>query len=208
MDVYKNGIQAIEWTVYERGLAGISEMKGIPWILPLDSFFESWIETLITQLPKRIGGVAYFGRKKETVSPIHWDNAYIGTQKSLIPDAVLECDETTYIFDAKYKRHWEEFNSSNWFQIEKEIQEQHRQDLLQVLAYSTLKTNKRVVSCLIYPCQNQTWESLKSRGQLFRHGSIPANDRNIEIILTAVPMNARIEETVDNLQLALRSEIH
>jgi hypothetical protein len=207
IEPFINGIQAIEWTINERGLAGISDMKGIPWILPLDCFFESWMETLVSCLPKRIGGIAYFGRKKQTISPIHWDNAYIGTQKSLIPDAVLECDETTYIFDAKYKRHWEEFNSANWFHIEKEIQEQHRQDLLQVLAYSTLKNNHRVVSCLIYPCQPNTWESLKARGQLFRHASIPANDRRIEIILTAVPMNSRIEETVDCLQLALRSEI-
>ena len=72
-----------------------------------------------------------------------------------------------------------------------------------MLAYSSLKSSQRVVACLIYPCQNQTWESLKKRGRLFEHASLSANGRNLEIILTAVPMNANVGAAVENIKLAV-----
>jgi len=203
IESFREGIQAVEWTVDDRGLAGLADLQGLPWVLPMDVFFEAWVETLVSQLAKRIGGIMRVGRKKETIAPIHWDNTFIGTQKFLLPDVILERDDVTFIFDAKYKRHWEEINRTNWLQIEKEIQEQHRQDLLQILAYSSLKSSQRVVSCLIYPCQPQTWESLKRRGQLYQHASLPAMGRNLEIVLTAVPMNANVEDAVENIKLAV-----
>ena len=156
LDTFREGIQAIDWTLEERGLAGLSDIQGLPWILPMDSFFEAWLETVVFSFSRQIGGTLQVGRKQETTTPIHWDNAFLGTQKYLVPNVILESEDLTDIFDAKYKRHWEELNSNNWLHIEKEIQEQHRQDLLQVLAYSTFHSNKRVVSCLIYPCNFQT----------------------------------------------------
>jgi hypothetical protein len=203
IEIFREGIQAVEWTVEDRGLAGLADLQGLPWVLPMDTFFEAWVETLIARFTRNIGGILRTGRKRETLTPIHWDNPFIGTQKYLLPDVILERDDVTFIFDAKYKRHWEEFNSTNWAQIEKEIQEQHRQDLLQALAYSSLNSSQRVVACLIYPCQNQTWESLNRRGRLFQHASLPASGRNLEIILTAVPMNADIDSTVENIKLAI-----
>jgi len=203
IETFREGIQAVGWTVEDRGLAGLADLQGLPWVLPLDMFFEAWVETLVTRLTRETGGILRTGRKRETLAPIHWDNVFVGTQKFLLPDLILERDDVTFIFDAKYKRHWEEFNTTNWGKIEKEIQEQHRQDLLQVLAYSSLKSSQRVVACLIYPCQNHTWESLKSRQQLFQHASIPANGRNLEVILTAVPMSADVGDAVENLKLAI-----
>ena len=203
IDTFREGVQAIGWTVEDRGLAGLADLQGLPWVLPMDTFFEAWVETLVSSLARDTGGILLTGRKRETLAPIHWDNPFVGTQKYLLPDVILERDDVTFIFDAKYKRHWEEFNSTNWIQIQKEIQEQHRQDLMQVLAYSSLKSSRRVVACLIYPCQNQTWESLKRRGRLFQHASLPANGRNIEIVLTAVPMNADIRAAVENIKLAV-----
>ena len=41
-----NGLQAIEWTVEERGFAGLSDLEGIPWTMPMDQFFEAWGETV------------------------------------------------------------------------------------------------------------------------------------------------------------------
>lgn len=203
IEAFREGIQAVGWTVEDRGLAGLADLQGLPWVLPMDTFFEAWVETLVTRLARDTGGILRTGRKRETLAPIHWDNPFIGTQKYLLPDVILERDDVTFIFDAKYKRHWEEFNSTNWGQIEKEIQEQHRQDLLQVLAYSSLKSSQRVVACLIYPCQTQTWESLKRRGRLFQHASLSANGRNIEIVLTAVPMTSDVGAAVENIKLAV-----
>ena len=203
MEVFREGVQAVSWTVEDRGLAGLADLQGLPWVLPMDAFFEAWVETLVTRLYRDTGGILRTGRKRETLAPIHWDNSFVGTQKYLLPDVILEREDVTIIFDAKYKRHWEEFNLTNWVQVEKEIQEQHRQDILQVLAYSSLKSSQRVVACLIYPCQYRTWESLKRRGRLYQHASLPASGRNLEIVLTAVPMNADIGAAVENIKLAI-----
>jgi hypothetical protein len=199
-DVFKEGIQAIEWTIDEKGLAGIADLLGLPWILPMDQFFEAWVETLISNLGKLTGGIVSTGRKRETIVPIHWDKPYRGTQKYLLPDIIMEREDAVFIIDSKYKRHWEEFVSSSWIRIEDEIQENHRQDLMQVLAYSSLKTSKKVVACLVYPCQTYTWESLKRRNMLSQHAFVPVNGRNLEIILTAVPMNAKRKEVVDSIK--------
>ena len=39
---FLNGLQAIEWTIDERGLAGLSDLEGIPWTMPMEKFFEAW----------------------------------------------------------------------------------------------------------------------------------------------------------------------
>jgi len=44
-DALMEGLQAIDWSVEERGLAGLSDMEGLPWTMPMDQFFEAWVET-------------------------------------------------------------------------------------------------------------------------------------------------------------------
>ena len=208
LETFREGIQAIDWTLEDRGLAGLSDIQGLPWILPMDSFFEAWLETVVFSFSRQIGGTLQVGRKQETTTPIHWEHAILGTQKYLVPDVILEREDLTVIFDAKYKRHWEEFSSNNWSKIEKEIQEQHRQDLLQVLAYSSIHSKKRVVACLVYPCNIQTWESLKSRNRIFERASIPTNGRDLEVILVAIPMNGKIENAADAIRQALFNHLN
>ena len=198
-DIFRDGIQALEWVIDEKGLAGLSSIQGIPWMLSMDEFFEAWIETLTARLVRDIGGNIYVGRKRETITSIHWDIPYTGTQKYLLPDSIIEREDAVFIFDAKYKQHWEEINRLNWSEIEEDIQERHRNDLLQAIAYSTLRSEKKIVTFLIYPCQTSTWESLSQRGQLFRHATIAADGRNIEVVLTAVPMSNRIDMVVNQL---------
>ena len=78
-----DGLQAIEWTVEERGLAGLSDLEGIPWKMPMDQFFEVWVETVFRVVAQRTGGQMKVGRKRETTRPINWEPPYIGSQKSL-----------------------------------------------------------------------------------------------------------------------------
>ncbi|MEW5784404.1 MAG: hypothetical protein AB1767_04875 [Bacillota bacterium] len=54
--VFRHGIQAVEWTVDDRGLAGLGDLQGLPWLLPMDLFFEAWVETVVGQLVRRTGG--------------------------------------------------------------------------------------------------------------------------------------------------------
>jgi hypothetical protein len=89
---FTDGLQAIEWTVEERGLAGLSDLDGIPWTMPMEQFFEAWVETVFRVVARRTGGQMRVGRKRETVYPVHWEPGYLGSQKSLIPDIWLEWD--------------------------------------------------------------------------------------------------------------------
>ena len=193
---FVDGVQAVEWTVDERGLAGLSDLEGIPWTLPMDTFFEAWIETLMREVAQTTGAQVRTGRNRETVHPVSWDPPYLGSQKSLVPDVWLEWESLTLIVDAKYKRHWEELNQHSWRGVEQDLRERHRNDLFQVLAYANLARTPRVVACLVYPCSPQNWQSLADRGRLIHKAQIAVGSRSVHLWLTAVPMGSAIGTSI------------
>lgn len=207
-DVFVEGLQAIDWTVEERGLAGLSDLDGIPWEMPMEQFFEAWVETLIRHVAQRTGGFLKAGRRRETVSPLAWEPPYLGSQRSFVPDLILELENVAVIVDAKYKRHWEELQDGGWRGQTDELREQHRADLLQVLAYANLVSAREVVCCLVYPCSMTTWESLVRRGRLFHHSELPNRGRRVHVWLTAVPMSAAAERVASPFSDQLRSIQH
>lgn len=184
------GLQAIDWTVEQRGLAGLSDLQGIPWTMPMERFFEAWVETLLRHVAIRTGGRLRSGRKRETVSPLAWEPPYLGSQKSLLPDLAFELDGRTIIIDAKYKRHWEELQHGSWTNADQQLRDEHRHDLLQVLAYANLAETPLAVCCLVYPCSTATWESLLQRRRLFHKAELSLRSRRVLVWLTAVPMCA------------------
>ena len=191
-DAFRRGVEAIEWTAEERGLAGMSDLHGLPWVMPMEQFFEAWVETLMAQVARRIGGTIRTGRQRQTVVPLNWDPPYLGSQKSLIPDLVMERADILVIVDAKYKEHWEEMQERRWADLEEEIRERHRADLLQVLAYSTVAQKPRVLVCLAYPCNEERWCSLRARNRLVHRASLPMTQRHIELALVAFPLSTRL----------------
>lgn len=191
---FLDGVQAVEWVIEERGLAGVSDLEGIPWTMSMEQFFEAWIETIFYTVARITGGLLRVGRKRETLHPINWEPPYSGSQKSLIPDIWLEWDSTTLIIDAKYKRHWEELQQHSWARVEEELREQHRNDLFQALAYSNLARTQRIIACLIYPCSLQSWNSLRERGRAIHRAELAAAGRSLTLWLTAVPMAAKVDE--------------
>jgi hypothetical protein len=199
------GLQAIDWTVEERGLAGLSDLEGIPWTMPMEQFFEAWVETVVRNAARRTGGTLKTGRRRETVSPLAWDPPYLGSQRSFVPDLVLELEDLSVIIDAKYKRHWEEMQHEGWREYDSDLLEQHRVDLLQVLAYSNLAWGGTVICCLVYPCSLATWESLARRNRLFHKAELPNRGRHVHVWLTAVPMCAATERVASPLSDQIRS---
>ena len=200
---FLKGLQAIEWTVEEKGLAGVTDLEGLPWRLSMDQFFEGWVESVVGKLAPRIGARVKVGRKQETVVPISWEKSYLGSQKSLRPDLVLEREDEVIIIDAKYKDHWEDLQAHRWTSLEDQIREAHRTDLLQVLAYSTLFNAPKITACLVYPCRKETWTSLKERGQFFRRASVHSGHRQVNLVLTSVPMCAKQEDVIESLAYIL-----
>lgn len=183
-----DGVKAIEWTLEERGLAGVSDLEGIPWTMPMEAFFEAWVESVFGVVARQTGGNLRAGRLRETVHALSWDPPYLGSQKSMIPDLWLEWSSTTLIIDAKYKRHWEELERVRWVDAEQELREQHRQDLFQVLAYANLCKTPNVITCLAYPCSPEHWENLVERGRCIHRAEITVQSRSIQLWMTAVPM--------------------
>lgn len=204
---FMDGLQAIEWTMQERGLAGLSDLEGLPWTLPMEQFFEAWIETLIRAVALRAGGHVQVGRKRETVTPVNWDPPYLGSQRSLVPDIRVEWETTTFIVDAKYKRHWEELQRGSWSEVEAELREQHRHDLFQILAYASLARTSKVIACLAYPCSPQTWGSLRERNRMIHRATITTGSRALHLWLTAVPMDGAADRVAEPLAEALRREL-
>lgn len=199
-EVFRDGLQAIEWTVEETGLAGVADLRGLPWMMSMDEFFEAWVEAIFARFTRRAGGELRVGRRRETICPIVWDPPYLGSQKSLVPDIVLERENETLIIDAKFKGHWEDLQLERWSGLDEALRDQHRNDLLQVLAYSSVSASKTISCCLVYPCTVQTWESLRRRGRTAHRASLRAGTRKVGLILTAVPMVSRLNEVATELE--------
>jgi hypothetical protein len=200
---FRDGLQAIEWTVEDRGLAGLSDLEGLPWVMPMEAFFEAWIEHVLHGVARRIGGIVRAGRLRQTIAPLHWEPPYLGSQKYLLPDLMLERGDTTLIVDAKYKNHWEEMSAQRWSNLEEELRERHRADLLQVLAYANLARTERVTVCLVYPCWSKTWDTLNARQRLFHQASVSSGARQIQVVLTAAPMAAATNLLAETLARTL-----
>ena len=105
--------------------------------------------------------------------------------------------------DAKYKDHLEALQKHRWLDLEEDVRERHRDDLLQVLAYSTLSESKAITACLVYPCTVETWANLKERGTVSHKAAVYAGRRKINLVMLAVPMSDKIDEIVDQLGLAV-----
>lgn len=199
-DAFERGLDAIEWTVDERGLAGLGELAGLPWRLPMEAFFEAWVETVAERYCRLRGGTLRTGRTHETVVPLSWDPPYLGSQSSLRPDFMIRRGPQALILDAKYKSHWEELNVDEWHRTRHSLREQHRSDLLQVLAYANLADVSHVTACLVYPCHHSTWESLAERDRLVHKAELGAGRRTVELVLAAVSMETAPDEALRVLE--------
>jgi len=164
--------------------------------MSMDAFYESWVETILEVLTRKSGGILRVGRKRETITPIAWDKPFLGSQKFLLPDFLIEHPSGPIVVDAKYKDHWEDLQVSSWFQLEEQIRAGHRQDLHQILAYSALFDRPRITACLVYPCREETWESLQARNRLSHHASIQVGSRRIDLVLTTFPLSSTPKEII------------
>ncbi len=198
--VFRDGLQAMQWTAEERGLAGLSELSGLSWRMDMEVFFEAWVETIADHAAKRTGGTVRSGRKEETRVPLDWIPNGTGSQRSLLPDVVLQRPGLTVILDAKYKRHAEEIGRLGWSDTSDETRRQHRDDVLQALAYSTLFASERVLSVLVYPARADVWTRLKESGRVVSHARIRSSERTVELAIMAVPLSGDVAEASAGLE--------
>ena len=181
------GLQAIDWTVEERGLAGRSDLEGLPWTIPMEQFFEAWVEAILRGVARQTGGILRTGRARETVAPLLWEPPYLGSQRSFVPDLILETERTSPIVDAKYKRHWEELQGGSWYEQSAALREQHRADLLQVLAYANLAATPDIICCLCYPAHKPHGIPGQPATACSHRADLPNRGRRVQVWMTAIP---------------------
>jgi hypothetical protein len=198
-EAFSSGLQAIEWTVEDRGLAGLGDREGLAWMLPMEEFFEGWLELLAERYASKFGGRVRRGRKHETVVPISWDPPWVGSQRALIPDVVIEQDDRTVILDAKYKSHWEDLNLRGWRSVRDYVRKHHRNDILQVLAYANIPDTQRVTTCLVYPCTPETYGSLEARDRHAHRATLAVGTRQLDVVLSAIPMDGDADGGIPGL---------
>ena len=190
---FREGLDAIDWTIDERGLAGLSDLSGLPWQLDMEVFFEAWVEAISERAGRRVGATLRSGRRAETRVPLDWSPPASGSQRALIPDLVLQREGVVVVLDAKYKRHAEEIDRLGWFGADERVREQHRADVLQALAYSTLFDAPRVTACLVYPAEPDAWARLVIRGRVLSRARVRSGARCVELALLAVPLSGDVE---------------
>ena len=113
----------------------------LAWRIDYAEFYERYVQYILKQVAGSKG--AFLESNK--IFPIRgektpWALSY------LEPDAVMYKDDIQYIIDAKYKSHMYNVN-----RIGEELKESFREDLHQVLAYSSFGGNKQKHVMLIYP---------------------------------------------------------
>jgi len=202
--VFREGLQALDWTIDERGLAGLSDLSGLSWRMDMEVFFEAWVEALAEHAARRAGALLRAGRTAATRVPVDWRPPHAGSQRALVPDVVLERADAVVVLDAKYKRHAEQIERLGWWEVDAELREQHRADVLQALAYSTLFDAPRVVAALVYPCQPETWERLAHRGRTLVRARVRGGARAVELALLSVPLAGPAERPARDVEVLLQ----
>jgi 5-methylcytosine-specific restriction endonuclease McrBC regulatory subunit McrC len=112
------------------------------------------------------------------------------TVNSLVPDIVVQSGNSTYIFDAKYKGHLDDIDERQWIEANEDIRADHRHDVHQVLAYSSIYGTENVTAVLVYPIRSASWQRLVQTNNVFMKTQIVQYDRNVQLILTGVPLQA------------------
>ena len=198
-DILRNGLQALGWIVDERGLAGEADIDGLAWTLPMHELFERWVGHLISHWAKTIGGDARAGYRGQTNVPISWSRRSVDALSSLIPDFVVRLGDRIFIFDAKYKGHFEEFDEQRWVELRDELHTAHRHDVHQVLAYAALYEANAISAALIYPMRLHQWDRLRRIDQTIISASLTQAGRQLDLKLIGVPIQLSPTVTPDTV---------
>lgn len=111
------------------------------WRIDYSLFFERYIQYLFTQLAHKSGS--------RVVNNPHFrisGQKPVWALKYLEPDLVMTKEEEQVVVDAKYKSHM-----YNWDSDSKELHDTFREDLHQVLAYSSFSSVQQKKTIIVYP---------------------------------------------------------
>jgi len=177
--------EAMGWVAEERGLGGARILDGLSWDLPIDAVWEAWVASFTEELGHHTGLTASpFGSPRRN---LYWSGP-ITSMGSLAPDVELRSENHLVWVDAKYKAHLAQLNRHGWQGVSESLQEAHRADLHQALAYAALEDADRVDTILAYPHLGTESPLPTSVATLTR------GKRQVRLILAALPFGFQSHE--------------
>lgn len=177
-------VEAMTWIAEERGLGGARSLDGLAWDLSIDSVWEAWVAAFSGELAGRLGLAASpFQAARRS---LEWRGP-ASSMSALVPDVELRGAERVIWIDAKYKAHLELLARRGWSGVSSEVQEAHRADLHQALAYAALADAPQVDSLLVYP-------QLGGHDMPATVTTVTSGRRRVRLVLAAVPFGYRNPE--------------
>ncbi len=198
--LFREGIEAIGWTVDERGLAGLTDSQGLSWRLPMERCFEGLVSAAAGRAAPRVGGTVTTGRS----TPLDWSPRGAGSLRTLVPDVVLRTAGVSVVLDAKYKPHAEQIARHGWDGVSEAVRERHRADVHQVLAYAALEDREHVRACLVYPATPEGWDGLVERGRETMRATVRSSARSVELVLMAVRLDGDADALARRVEAVAR----
>lgn len=183
--------EAMEWVVEDRGLGGGRTLDGLSWALALDQLWEAYVEAIYRKEAAMTGASLLVGRKHETIVPVQWMPSWNRSLGHLVPDLVLQKGATVEIVDAKYKAHLAEIDAFGWRNLREEVQDAHRADLHQILAYAALYDAEVITATLVYPMPEGLWKELHAKDLDITRAEMNRGSRHILLKLRGLPFGVR-----------------
>jgi hypothetical protein len=112
------------------------------WRVDFSDVFEKFIQHIFKDVAKETGGKLFANFKFQSHSAKHfsWE------LKHIEPDAIYQKERFLFFIDAKYKS-----NLYNKFSLSETLKNEHRQDLHQIMAYSSFSKTISKFGILCYP---------------------------------------------------------
>ncbi|MCX7732712.1 MAG: McrC family protein [candidate division WOR-3 bacterium] len=139
--------QGISYLKQSRISLSSAQFWGFPWKIEMSKLFEFWVEHVCYRFAKLIGANFYSDIRKNAKLRLIPFTRWSGLRE-LKPDIIIDKENLVMIIDVKYKKHLLYLRSGN---STPEIEEEHRKDVHQVLAYAGLSPNIDKRAVLIYP---------------------------------------------------------
>lgn len=127
-------------------------VESTAWRVNFSDVFEKFIQLIFKEAAKEAGGILYSNFRFHAMAPKYysWELRY------LEPDSVYQKENLLVFIDAKYKS-----NLYNKYEQSETLKETHRQDLHQIMAYSSFSKTDFKFGFLCYPSDQIELKSIQ-----------------------------------------------
>lgn len=160
------------------------------WRVDFSDVFEKFIQHIFREIAKETGGRLYSNFKFQSWTSKH----YSWELKHIEPDAIFQKEKVLVFIDAKYKS-----NLYNKFDQSEFLKEDHRQDLHQIMAYTSYSKTDFKFGFLCYPSDEIELKTIQYKNSI--------NETTNTILILGVPLKKGIINETKRLLINKLNEI-